>query len=236
MSKKRILLKISGEFLKGNDLCSIDPSILDMLAKEICEIVSDGSELAIVIGGGNLFRGEHLSKSGIGRITGDHMGMLATMMNGLALRDALERIDLPSIIMSSIPMTGVIDTYNRRKAINNIRSKKVVIFTGGIGNPLFTTDTAACLRAIEVNADIVLKATNVDGVYNKDPKIFKDAIKYDFLEYDNFISQELKVLDLTAICLCKTHKMPIFIFNINEKGAVRRILMGEKLGTLISSN
>src|ERR1044071_1228376 len=166
---KRILLKYSGEALMGKSQFGIDPSVLDTLAKDVAELIKMGVEVGLVLGGGNLFRGKALFKAGVGRVTGDHMGMLATVMNALAMRDALERIDLPARIMSAIPMLGVVDSYHRRKAITHLRNGQVVIFAAGTGNPFFTTDTAACLRAIEIGADIVLKATKVDGIYSEDP-------------------------------------------------------------------
>ncbi len=174
-----------------------------------------------MIGGGNLFRGKALSDAGLGRVTGDHMGMLATVMNALALRDALERIDLPARIMSAIPMLGVVDPYNRRKAITHLRNKHVIIFAAGIGNPFFTTDTAACLRAIEVGADVVLKATQVDGIYSEDPKKNPNAKRYETLTYREVLTQGLAVMDLTAICLCQEHHMPLQVFDMSAPGALR---------------
>ncbi len=230
---KRILLKLSGEALMGNSEFGIDPSVLDRLAKEIAEIVAMGVEIGVVLGGGNLFRGKALSEVGLGRVTGDHMGMLATVMNGLAFRDALERIDLPARIMSAIPMTGVVDAYNRRKAIQHLRDKYVLIFTAGTGNPFFTTDSAACLRAIEVDADIVLKATKVDGVYSADPVTNPDAKKYTYLTYDDVLHNNLQVMDHTAICMCRDHDMPLYVFNIRHRDALRSVVLGEEIGTLI---
>ena len=194
LTYKRILLKCSGEALMGNSQFGIDPSVLDKIATDVAELVSMGVEVGLVIGGGNLFRGKALSKAGLGRVTGDHMGMLATVMNALALRDAMERIDLPARIMSAIPMMGVVDAYHRRKAMTHLRNGQVVIFAAGTGNPFFTTDTAACLRAIEVNADIVLKATKVDGVYSEDPVKNPMATKYDFLTYREVLNQGLEVI------------------------------------------
>lgn len=230
---RRILLKLSGEALMGGAQFGIDPAVLDRLASEIAEIKALGVEVGVVLGGGNLFRGKALSAVGLGRVTGDHMGMLATVMNGLAFRDALERIDLPSRIMSAIPMTGVVDPYNRRKAITHLRDKRVVIFSAGTGNPFFTTDTAACLRAIEVDADIVLKATKVDGVYSADPVTHPDAEKFDSLTYDEVLHKDLQVMDLTAICLCRDYGMPLQVFNINKPNALKRVVLGEHEGTTI---
>ena len=235
LTYKRILLKCSGEALMGNSQFGIDPSVLDKIATDVAELVSMGVEVGLVIGGGNLFRGKALSKAGLGRVTGDHMGMLATVMNALALRDAMERIDLPARIMSAIPMMGVVDAYHRRKAMTHLRNGQVVIFAAGTGNPFFTTDTAACLRAIEVNADIVLKATKVDGVYSEDPVKNPMATKYDFLTYREVLNQGLEVMDLTAICLCQEQNMPLQVFNLSEPHALRKIVMGELVGTIVGS-
>jgi uridylate kinase len=232
---KRIVLKCSGEALMGKAQFGIDPSVLDKIAKDVAHLIDMGVEVGLVIGGGNLFRGKALSEAGLGRVTGDHMGMLATVMNALALRDALERIDLPARIMSSIPMLGVVDPYHRRKAITHLRNGHVVIFAAGTGNPFFTTDSAACLRAIEVDADIVLKATKVDGVYSADPVKHPDAVKYEFLTYRDVLSQGLGVMDLTAICLCQDHDMPLQVFNLFEEGALEKIVLGEHIGTIIGA-
>ena len=232
---KRILLKCSGEALMGNSQVGIDPAILDQIATDVAELVGMGVEVGLVIGGGNLFRGKSLSEAGLGRVTGDHMGMLATVMNALALRDAMERIDLPARIMSAIPMMGVVDSYHRRKAMTHLRNGQVVIFAAGTGNPFFTTDTAACLRAIEVGADIVLKATKVDGIYSDDPIKNPNAHKYDFLTYRDVLNQGLEVMDLTAICLCQEQNMPLQVFNMSEPHALRKIVMGERVGTIVGS-
>lgn len=230
---KRILLKYSGEALMGHHAFGIEPHILDEMARDVAELVHLGVEVALVIGGGNLFRGKVLSEAGLGRVTGDHMGMLATVMNALAFRDALERIDLPARIMSAIPMLGVVDPYHRRKAITHLREGQVVIFAAGTGNPFFTTDTAACLRAIEIGADIVLKATKVDGIYSDDPMKNKDAKRYETLTYHEILTKKLKVMDLTAICLCQEHHMPLQVFNMETKGALKRMVYGEQVGTLV---
>lgn len=232
---QRVLLKLSGEALMGEGQFGIDPAVLDRLAHEIAEIRSFGVEVGVVLGGGNLFRGKALQAAGLGRVTGDHMGMLATVMNGLAFRDALERIDLPSRIMSAIPMTGVVDPYNRRKAITHLRDKRVVIFSAGTGNPFFTTDSAACLRAIEVDADVVLKATKVDGVYSDDPVTNPSAKKFDALTYDEVLHKDLQVMDLTAICLCRDYQMPLQVFNMNTPGALKAVVLGESIGTVIGA-
>lgn len=233
---KRILLKYSGEALMGSSQFGIDPAVLDRMAKEVAELIQMGVEVAIVIGGGNLFRGKALSKAGLGRVTGDHMGMLATVMNSLALRDALERIDLPARIMSAIPMMGVVDAYHRRKAMTHLRTGHVVIFAAGTGNPFFTTDTAACLRAIEVGAEVVLKATKVDGVYSEDPFKNPSAVRYDFLTYKEVLTKGLEVMDSTAICLCQEQNMPLQVFDMSAPGALKRIVMGERVGTIVGAN
>lgn len=236
MKYKRILLKYSGEALMGNSQFGIDPAILDKIANEVNELIQMGVEVGIVIGGGNLFRGKALSEAGLGRVTGDHMGMLATVMNALALRDALERIDLPARLMSAIPMLGVVDSYHRRKAITHLKNGQVVIFAAGTGNPFFTTDTAACLRAIEVGADIVLKATKVDGIYSADPVKDSTAERFTFLTYREVLNKGLKVMDATAICLCEDQNMPLQVFNMNEPEALKKIVKGMPIGTIVGAS
>ena len=233
---KRILLKCSGEALMGNASFGIDPSVLDKIANDVAELITMGVEVGLVIGGGNLFRGKALSQAGLGRVTGDHMGMLATVMNSLALRDALERIDLPARIMSAIPMMGVVDSYHRRKAMTHLRNGQVVIFAAGTGNPFFTTDTAACLRAIEVGADIVLKATKVDGIYSDDPVHNPDAVRYDFLTYREVLSRGLQVMDSTAICLCEDQGMLLQVFDMAAPDALKKIVVGERVGTIVGAS
>jgi uridylate kinase len=233
---KRILLKFSGEALMGKSQFGIDPSVLDTLARDVAELIKMGVEVGLVLGGGNLFRGKALSKAGVGRVTGDHMGMLATVMNALAMRDALERIDLPARIMSAIPMLGVVDSYHRRKAITHLRNGHVVIFAAGTGNPFFTTDTAACLRAIEVGADVVLKATKVDGVYSEDPVKNPNATRYDYLTYKEVLTKGLEVMDSTAICLCQDQGMPLQVFDMAAPNALKRIVAGERVGTIVGAN
>ncbi|WP_086932978.1 UMP kinase [Agarilytica rhodophyticola] len=232
---KRILLKLSGEELMGTEGFGIDPKVLDKMALEIGQLVGIGVQVALVIGGGNLFRGAALSEAGLDRVTGDHMGMLATVMNALALRDALERSNISSNVMSAIPMSGMVDHYDRRKAIRQLESGEVVIFSAGTGNPFFTTDSAACLRAIEVEAELVLKATKVDGVYSADPVKFPDATKFDQLSYDKVLADKLGVMDLTAICLCQDQGLPIRVFKMAKAGALLKIVVGEHEGTLISA-
>lgn len=230
---KRILLKLSGEELMGSEGFGIDPKVLDKMALEIGQLVGIGVQVGLVVGGGNLFRGAALNAAGLDRVTGDHMGMLATVMNALALRDALERSNISSRIMSAIPMSGIVEHYDRRQAIRFLSEGDVVIFAAGTGNPFFTTDSAACLRGIEVGADIVLKATKVDGVYSADPMKDPSATKYDALTYDEVLNKKLEVMDLTAICLCRDHNMPVRVFRMNKTGALLNIVVGVDEGTLI---
>ncbi|MEE8059910.1 MAG: UMP kinase [Pseudomonadales bacterium] len=230
---KRILLKLSGEALMGKEGFGIDPKVLDRMALEIGQLVGIGIQVGLVIGGGNLFRGESLQRAGLDRVTGDHMGMLATVMNALAMRDALERSNIISRVMSSIPMSGVVDHYDQRKAMRALERGEVVIFAAGTGNPFFTTDSAACLRGIEVNAELVLKATKVDGVYSSDPMLDSEATKYNQLSYDEVLDKKLGVMDLTAICLCRDHAMPLRVFAMEKSGALLSIVNGGNEGTLI---
>lgn len=230
---KRILLKLSGEALTGSENYGIDPKILDLMALEIGQLVGIGVQVGLVIGGGNLFRGAALQAAGLDRVTGDHMGMLATVMNALAMRDALERSNIATQVMSAIPMSGVVDHYDSRKAIRALSNGDVVIFSAGTGNPFFTTDSAACLRGIEVGADLVLKATKVDGVYSADPMKVPDAVRYDHLSYDEVLNKKLEVMDLTAICLCRDHDMPVRVFEMEKSGALLNIVRGGNEGTLI---
>jgi uridylate kinase len=232
---QRILLKLSGEALTGNESFGIDPKVLDQMALEIGQLVGIGVQVGLVVGGGNLFRGAALSTAGLDRVTGDHMGMLATVMNALALRDALERSNISTQVMSAIPMSGVVDHYDRRKAMRAMDTGDVVIFAAGTGNPFFTTDSSACLRAIEIDADLMLKATKVDGVYSADPMKVKDAVKFEELSFDEVVQRELAVMDLTAILLCRDHQMPVRVFAMEEKGALLSIVRGGNEGTLIHS-
>ena len=230
---KRILLKLSGEALTGSENFGIDPKILDSMALAIGQLVGIGVQVGLVIGGGNLFRGAALQKAGLDRVTGDHMGMLATVMNALAMRDALERSNIATRVMSAIPMSGVVDHYDRRKAVRALADGDVVIFSAGTGNPFFTTDSAACLRGIEIDAELVLKATKVDGVYSADPMKDPDAKKYDRLGYDEVLNKKLEVMDLTAIVLCRDHNMPVRVFEMDKQGALLNIVRGGQEGTLI---
>ncbi len=231
---KRILLKLSGEALTGSESFGIDPKVLDSMALAIGQLVGIGVQVGLVVGGGNLFRGAALQRAGLDRVTGDQMGMLATVMNALAMRDALERSNIATQAMSAIPMTGVVDHYDRRKAIRALTNGDVVIFSAGTGNPFFTTDSAACLRAIEMDAELVLKATKVDGVYSADPMKFPDAVKYDHLSFDEVLDKKLEVMDLTAICLCRDHEMPVRVFKMEKPGALLNIVRGGNEGTLIA--
>ena len=231
----RILLKMSGEALMGGGTSAIEPATIDRMVSEISEVQALGVQVAIVVGGGNFFRGAALSEIGISRITGDYMGMLATMMNALSLRDAFERQNLPVRILSAIPMSGIVDHFNCRKAIHHLNEGRIVIFAGGTGNPLVTTDSAASLRGIEVEADVILKATNVDGVYSADPSTYPDATLYDTLSYGEALEKELAVMDLSAFCQCRDHGMAIRVFNMKKPGALLRVVKGESEGTLVTN-
>jgi uridylate kinase len=217
----------------GEEGFGIDPKVLDRMALEIGQLVGIGVQVGLVIGGGNLFRGAALNAAGMDRVTGDHMGMLATVMNALAMRDALERTNISSHVMSSIPMSGVVEHYDRRKAIRYLKDGDVVIFAAGTGNPFFTTDSAACLRGIEIDANVVLKATKVDGVYSADPMLDPDAELYQSLTYDEVLNKQLGVMDMTAICLCREHKMPLRVFRMSKSGALLNLVVGGDEGTLI---
>lgn len=230
----RILLKLSGEALTGGGSSGIDAKVLERIATEIKDVVAMGVQVGLVIGGGNLVRGTTLSQAGIDRITADNMGMLATVMNALAMRDALERVGVATRVMSAIPMSGLVDHYDRRKAIQHLSRSRVVIFAAGTGNPLVTTDSAASLRAIEIKADLLLKATSVDGIYTADPMKDKTATRYTHLTYTNALDQELGIMDLAAFCQCRDYDMPIRVFSIHKLGALSRIIQGEDEGTLVS--
>lgn len=233
---RRILLKLSGEALMGSENFGIDAAVLDRMAQEIKELVELGVQVGLVIGGGNLFRGAGLADAGMNRVVGDHMGMLATVMNGLAMRDALHRAYVNARLMSAIELRGVCDSYNWAEAISLLKTGRVVIFSAGTGNPFFTTDSAACLRGVEIEADIVLKATKVDGVYSADPVKDPEAVMFDHLTYDDVLEKELQVMDLSAFTLARDHNLPIRVFNMNKPGALRRVIMGEAEGTVISHN
>lgn len=232
---KRIMLKLSGEALLGEEAFGIDPQILTRLAVEVGELLQMKVEVGMVIGGGNIFRGRSLSKAGLGRISGDQMGMLATVINAIAMRDALERAGFQARIMSAIPIMGFVEPYDRRKAMHHMTQGRVVIFAAGTGNPLVTTDSAASLRAIETEAEILLKATNVDGVFSDDPAKNPKAIRYERLSYAQALEKELGVMDLAAFCQCRDHKMTIRVFNINTPKSLLRAVTGDTEGTLVDA-
>ena len=230
----RVLLKFSGEAVAGDDDHGIDPKILDQMAQSVKVSKELGVQIGVVIGGGNLFRGEKLNKAGMDRVAGDHMGMLATVMNGIALRDSLERAGVKTRVMSAISISGLVEHYDRRLAIQLLNDGFVVIFTAGTGNPFFTTDTAGCLRAIETQSDLMLKATRVDGVYDSDPLTNPNATFYSELTFDEAIVKNLKVMDATSLTLARDHGLPIKVFNVNTKDGLKDIILGKDLGTLIS--
>lgn len=231
---QRVLLKLSGEALNGKSSSGIDPDVLTRISQEIVSIVKLGVQVGVVIGGGNLFRGAALSATGIDRVTADHMGMLATVMNALAMRDVLERMGIGTRVMSAIPMSGLVDHFDRRKAMHHLREGGVVFFAAGTGNPLVTTDSAASLRAIEIGADLLIKATNVDGIYDADPAKNPHAKRYKHITYQEALDKELGIMDLAAFCQCRDYNMPIRVFNLNKQGALLRIVQGEDEGTLVS--
>lgn len=230
---KRVLLKLSGEALMGDRGYGIDPGVIDSLAAQIKSVVAEGHELAIVVGGGNIFRGLSASANGMDRATGDYIGMLATVMNALALQDGLERAGVESRVMSAIEMRAVAEPYIRLRAVRHLEKDRVVIFAGGTGNPYFTTDTTAALRACEIDAEAVMKATSVEGVYDKDPKKFDDAVKYDELTYIEVLQQGLGVMDATAVTLCMDNDLPIIVFNMHEDGNILRAFRADNVGTIV---
>jgi uridylate kinase len=228
---KRILLKISGEILTGDRGFGIDPEIIREIAQEIKEVVSLGVEIAIVIGGGNIFRGVAASSKGMDRATADYMGMLATVLNALAFQDALEKMGVHTRVQTAIEMREIAEPYIRRKAIRHLEKGRVVIFAAGTGNPFFTTDTTASLRAMEIGAEVILKATKVDGIYSLDPVLHPEAEKYEELTYLDVLKRQIKVMDATAISLCMDNKIPIVVFSLKERGNIQRVVLGEKVGT-----
>jgi uridylate kinase len=230
---RRVLLKLSGEALMGEQPFGIDPAVTTQIAKEVAEIQQLGVETAVVIGGGNLFRGLAASAKGMDRATADYMGMLATVINALALQDALEHQGVLTRVASAIEMRAVAEPFIRRRAVRHLEKGRVVVFAAGTGNPYFTTDTAAALRAMEIKADVILKGTKVDGIYTADPMLDKSATKYDDISYLTVIERQLKVMDTTAISLCMDNKLPIVVFNLRTPGNVRRVIMGEPVGTTV---
>lgn len=230
---KRILLKLSGEALMGNQEFGISADVITSYAKQIKEVVELGIEVAVVIGGGNIFRGLSGTAQGIDRVTGDHMGMLATVINSLALQNAIEREGIPTRVLSAIEMQKIAEPYIKRRALRHLEKGRVVIFGAGIGNPYFTTDTAAALRAAEINADLVAKATKVDGIYDKDPVKHSDAIKYDSISYQEVLNKGLKVMDATAISLCMENNLPIIVFDSLTDGNIKKMVLGENIGTRV---
>jgi uridylate kinase len=232
---KRILLKLSGESLMGAQGFGIEASMLKQYAQQIKSVIDLGVEVAVVIGGGNIFRGLQAEKSGIERVQGDYMGMLATIINGMALQSGLEEAGMYTRLISAIEMKEIAEPYIRRRAIRHLEKGRVVIFSGGIGSPYFTTDSAAALRANEINAVVILKGTRVDGIYNKDPLKHQDAKKYDRISFDEVIKMNLNVMDMTAFTLCQENNLPIVVFDVNDKDNLKKIALGEKIGTLVEN-
>jgi uridylate kinase len=230
---RRILLKLSGEALMGKENYGIDPAVLGALADEVIEVARIGIQVGVVIGGGNIFRGAGLAAAGMDRVTGDHMGMLATVMNCLAMQDAIEKRGMVARTMSAIKINEVCEDFIRRRAIRHLEKGRIVLFGAGTGNPFFTTDSAAALRAVEVGADLLLKATKVDGVYTADPKKDATATRYEHLSYEEVIQRNLGVMDTAAIALCRDHRMPLRIYNMTARGDLMRIMRGEPVGTLV---
>ncbi|HEV8208543.1 MAG TPA: UMP kinase [Vicinamibacterales bacterium] len=232
---KRILLKLSGEALMGEQTYGIDPAVATQIAKDIKEIQGMGVETAIVIGGGNIFRGVAASARGMDRATADYMGMLATVINALALQDALEQQDVVTRVVTAIEMRAVAEPFIRRRAIRHLEKGRVVVFGAGTGNPYFSTDTAAALRAMEIKADVIMKGTKVDGIYDADPMVKQDAVRYDQISYQQVLEQGLKVMDATAISLCMDNRLPIVVFNLRTPGNIRRAITGEPIGSLVTA-
>jgi uridylate kinase len=232
---KRILLKLSGEALLGGSDYGIDPDTLNAIASEIRDVREMGVQVAVVVGGGNLFRGAGLAEAGIDRVTGDHMGMLATVMNCLAMQDALEKLGVHARVMSALKINEVCEDYIRRRAIRHLEKSRVVLLAAGTGNPFFTTDTAASLRATEIGADLLLKATKVNGVFSADPEKEPDAIRYTRLTFDQVLAEKLGVMDATAVVMCRDNDLPLRVFNVHNRGDLLRILRGEDVGTLVTN-
>lgn len=236
LTYQRILLKLSGEALMGDLAYGIDPQVVQNIAEEISEIVAEGVQIAIVVGGGNIFRGVKGAASGMDRATADYIGMIATVMNAMTLQDALERKDVQTRVLTAIEMQEVAEPYIRRRAIRHLEKGRVVIFGAGSGNPFFTTDTTAALRAAEINAEVVFKATKVDGVYDSDPKLNPEARRFQSLTYSYVLNHDLRVMDTTAIALCKDNSIPIIVFNLSVSGNIRRAVMGESIGTIVGGS
>ena len=234
MPYKRILLKLSGEALMGNRTHGVDPERIKAYCIEISELVKTGVEIAIVIGGGNIFRGLSAASNGMDRVQADYMGMLATVINGLALQSTLEESGIQTRLQTALKMESIAEPYIKRRAVRHLEKKRVVIFSAGTGNPFFTTDSAAVLRAIEINADVILKGTRVDGIYNLDPEKNKDAIKFEHLTFDDAITKKLKVMDSTAFTLSKENNLPIIVFNMNKPGNLKKIIDGKQIGTIVN--
>ena len=233
---QRILLKLSGEALLGDEDYGIDPAVLARIAREIAEVLGQGIQIGVVIGGGNIFRGAGLARAGMDRVTGDHMGMLATVINSLALQDALERVGVYARVMSALQMHEICEDYIRRRAIRHLEKGRVAIFAAGTGNPFFTTDTAAALRAIEIGADLLIKATKVDGVYSADPVKDPTATRFDTLSFDRVITDKLNVMDTTAVVMCRDNDTPIRVFDLTVPGELVRLANGEDVGTLVTES
>ena len=233
MVYQRVLLKLSGEALMGSLGYGIDPVVVGSIAQEVAKVVSEGIQIAIVVGGGNIFRGVKAASAGMDRATADYVGMIATVMNAITLQDALEQAGVPTRVQSAIAMQEVAEPYIRRRAIRHLEKKRVVIFGAGSGNPFFTTDTTAALRAAEIDAEVIFKATKVDGVYDSDPHVNPDARRYQSLTYAHVLNQDLRVMDSTAIALCKENNIPIMVFDLSVSGNIYRAVMGESIGTLV---
>ena len=231
---KRVLLKLSGESFAGKNDSGIDPEIIRSIAEEVAQIYHSGVQTGIVIGGGNIVRGSTLSAYGFDRVAADHMGMLATVINCLAMQDALEKLNIYTRVMSAIKMSALAELFIRRRAIRHLEKNRIVLYAAGTGNPYFTTDSAATLRAVETNCDIIMKATNVDGIYDKDPKKHKDAVRYETVTYTEAINRQLKVMDTSAFALCRENDIPILVFDMNTPGNLVRAVRGEKIGTLVT--
>ena len=231
---RRVLLKLSGEVLAGEQDFGIDPIKANYLAEEVQSIRESGVEVGLIIGAGNIFRGMQAASKGMDRVTGDYLGMLATIMNAISVQDALEKVGCETRTLSAISVSQIAEPYIRRRAIRHLEKGRVVIIAGGTGNPFFTTDSAAALRAVELNAEVVLKGTKVDGIYDKDPMIHEDAVKYETVSFSRVLNDNLRVMDMTAITLCKENNLPIRVFNINHTGDLKALVLGSKIGTLVS--